>query len=142
MAFQVNVAGPEPITLNQEQVKHYTFRMETPKDSNARSTDVGCTMVIKGNVLASVGSQEAESAINLDKWAQVPAERPDSYRSLELTEVAAGQMVRKVTFPHAFVLSYRESFLDDSGNGQFELIVRQKKDKTAEVRIEGGFAGQ
>lgn len=142
MAFKVTVAGTEPISLGKEQVKHYTFRMNTPEDSNARSTDVGCTMTIKGNILASIGSAEAESAIALDRWAQVPAERADSYRSFELTEIAAGQVVRKVTFPNAFIVSYRESFADDSGNGQFELVVRQKKDKTNMVHIEGGFAGE
>lgn len=142
MALQVKVTGAEPINLTKEQVRHYTFCMETPKDSNARSTDVGCTMIIKGNILASINAEETESAINLGKWAQIPAERADSYRSFELSETAAGQIVRKVTFPNAFVVSYHENFSDDSGNGAFELVVRQKKDKTAAVKIEGGFAGE
>jgi hypothetical protein len=142
MGFRLNVSGPDQIVLNEKQITRMEYRTETPHDSDARSTDVGCTLTIEGKIIPSVNAEEAESAINLGKWAAVPAERPDSYRNLVLKTISAGQIVRQLTLPNAFVIDYDEDFGDTTGVGTFKLIVRQKKDKTPDVRIEGGFAGE
>lgn len=142
MGFRLNVSGAEPIYLDEKVITRQEYKTETPLDSDARSTDVYCTLIVEGKIIPSVGSAEAESAINLAKWSKVPAERSDSYRSLTLETIAAGQTVRKLSLPQAFVIDYIENFGDDTGVGNFTLIVRQKKDQTASVQITGGFAAE
>ena len=50
------------------------------------------------------------------------------------------QIVRQFTLPNAFVINYEEEYGDVEGVGTFKLYVKQKKDKTAAVKFEGGFA--
>jgi hypothetical protein len=142
MGFRLAVAGSEQINLDERQILRQEYRTETPRDSDARSTDVYCTLTIEGKIIPSINAEESESAINLGKWSKIPAERADSYRSLSLETIAAGQVVRKLTLPQAFVVDYHEKFGDTTGVGTFTLIVRQKKDKTANVKIEGGFSAE
>lgn len=139
MGFRLTVSGGEQIYLDEKVITDQYYRTETPHDSDARSTDVYCTLTVKGKIIPSVGSEIAESAINLARWAKVEAERADSYRSVVLETIAAGQIVRKLTLPNAFAIDYQEDFADETGVGTFEVTMRQKKDKTAAVRIEGGF---
>ena len=53
--------------------------------------------------------------------------------------IAADQVVRKFYYPNAFVIDYIEDYGDTEGVGTFELIIKQKKDKIANVTVEGGY---
>jgi len=55
--------------------------------------------------------------------------------------VVASQVVRKIHFPNAFVVDYKEQYGYTDGVGEFSLIVRQKKDKLEGVTIDGGYDG-
>ncbi len=139
MGFRMKVAGPEEVSLNEKQITQLEYKVLTPKDSNARSTDLGAEIKAWGKIIPSVGSAEVEPSIGLHKWSIVPAERSDSYRNVSVDVINAGVCVRKLLFPNAFIVEYSEDFSDTSGNGTFYLHVRQKKDKIADVSIEGGF---
>lgn len=72
----------------------------------------------------------------------MPSESADSYRNVQIEVVSASQVVRQFTLPNAFVMEYSESLDDENGVGEFYLHVKQKKDKTKSVSIEGGFGGE
>ncbi|KHD14105.1 membrane-associated protease 1 [Clostridium butyricum] len=140
MGFKVKIEGAETIDLSIESVETVKFSTDTPKDTNARSKDVGTTMVITGKILTAVDGDPFDSTRKMGTWSLVPAEKADCYRKVTVDVISADQVIRKITYPNAFVVDYREHYGDTEGIGTFELIVRQKKDKLNMVTIEGGYS--
>ena len=140
MGFKVKIEGAESIDLNIESILSVEFKTDTPDDSNARSTDLGTTLAITGKILTPVDGEAADNTIKLAQWSLVPAEKADCYRKVTVDVISADQVIRKITYPNAFVVDYREHYGDTEGIGTFELVVRQKKDKLNMVTIEGGYS--
>lgn len=139
MGFRVKVEGAESIDLNIESIETVEFKTDTPDDSNARSTDLGTSLIITGKILTPVNGEAADTTIKLAQWSLVPAEKADCYRSVKVDVISASQVVRQFTLPNAFVVDYEEHYGDSEGVGTFKLYVKQKKDKIAGVKFEGGF---
>ena len=125
MGFKVKIEGAESIDLNIESILSVEFKTDTPDDSNARSTDLGTTLAITGKILTPVDGEAADNTIKLAQWSLVPAEKADCYRKVTVDVISADQVIRKITYPNAFVVDYREHYGDTEGIGTFELIVRQ-----------------
>ena len=140
MGFKVKIEGAETIDLSIKSVETVKFTTDTPKDTNARSKDVGTTMVITGKILTAVDGDPFDSTRKMGTWSLVPAEKADCYRKVTVDVISADQVIRKITYPNAFVVDYREHYGDTEGIGTFELVVRQKKDKLNMVTIEGGYS--
>lgn len=140
MGFKVKIEGAETIDLSIESVQTVKLTTDTPEDSNARSKDVGSTMVIRGKILTAVDGDPFDSTRKMGTWSLVPAEKADCYRKVTVEVISASQVIRKITYPNAFVVDYKETFGDTEGIGTFELVVRQKKDKLSTVTIEGGYS--
>lgn len=140
MGFKLTIEGPEKIELGIQSIQKVVLKTDTPKDSNARSKDVGSTMVVTGKILTAVDGEEFDATRQMGLWSLVPAEKADCYRKLTLEVVSADQIIRKIHFPNAFVVDYKEHYGDTEGVGSFELIVKQKKDKLDQVTIEGGYS--
>jgi len=140
MGFTLKVNGADQVDLGIDHILTVGFDLDTPNDSNARSTDMNATLTVTGKILTALDGAAADSSINLAKWSKVPAEDMIAYRNLEVEVVNASQVVRKYTFPHAFVVDYTEEFGNTEGVGVFTLKVRQKKDKTNLLSIEGGWS--
>jgi hypothetical protein len=140
MGFKVKIEGAETIDLSIESVETVKLTTDTPEDSNARSKDVGSTMVISGKILTAVDGDPFDSTRKMGTWSLVPAEKADCYRKVTVEVISADQIIRKITYPNAFVVDYKETFGDTEGIGTFELVVRQKKDKLSTVTIEGGYS--
>ncbi|MBB6624524.1 membrane-associated protease 1 [Clostridium gasigenes] len=140
MGFKVKIEGAETINLSIESVETVKFATDTPKDTNARSKDVGSTMIISGKILTAVDGDPFDATRQMGTWSLVPAEKADCYRKITVEVISADQIIRKITYPNAFVVDYKEHFGDTEGIGTFELIVRQKKDKLSLVTIEGGYS--
>ena len=140
MGFKVKIEGAETIDLSIESVQTVKLTTDTPEDSNARSKDVGSTMVISGKILTAVDGDPFDSTRKMGTWSLVPAEKADCYRKVTVEVISADQVIRKITYPNAFVVDYKENFGDTEGIGSFELVVRQKKDKLSTVTIEGGYS--
>jgi len=140
MGFRLKVEGAETIELGLDNIKTVTYDTDTPDDSNARSTDVGATLLITGKIITAVDGEAADDTLKLATWSLVPAEKADCYRKVTLEVIAADQVVRKVHFPNAFVVDYNEVFGDSEGVGTFSVLIKQKKDKTELAKIEGGYA--
>lgn len=140
MGFKLKVEGASTIDLGTTIVTGVKFRTDIPHDSNARSTDMGSTVEITGKILTAVDGDPFDSTRQLGVWALVPAEKSDCYRKVSIEVIAASQVVRKYTYPHAFVVDYKEDYGDTEGVGTFTLIIKQKKDKMAQVTVEGGYS--
>jgi len=139
--FRMMVAGAEAFEVAKECIKSVSFTTDIPMDSNARTADVGTTMVIQGKILTAVDGDPFDSTRQLAQWSAVPAENFSCYRNVVLENIRGGVVERKYTFPNAFVVDYVESFGDTEGVGIFTLKIKQKKDKIENVVIEGGYAG-
>jgi len=142
MGFRLKIDGSGPVEMNERQIKNVEFCAEIPEDSNARATDNGAYLKIWGKLLFSLGAEADDQTLNLAKWSQVPSESADCYRNVEVAVISAGQVVRDITLPDAFVMEYSESLDDESGVGEFYLHVKQKKDIVDRTKIDGGFSGQ
>ena len=140
MGFRVKIEGAETIDLSIESVETVKYATDTPQDTNARSKDVGSTMVIRGKILTAVDGDPFDSTRKMGTWSLVPAEKADCYRKITVEVISADQVIRKITYPNGFVVDYKENFGDTEGVGTFELVVRQKKDKLSLVTIEGGYS--
>lgn len=139
MGFKLKIEGNETVELGVESILSAEFKTDTPNDSNARSTDLGVTLEVTGKILAAVNGEAADDTMKLAKWSLVPAEDADCYRKATIEVVSASQVVRQINLPNAFVVDYEERFGDEEGVGTFTLLMKQKKDKTANLKFEGGF---
>lgn len=139
MGFRLKIDGSGPVNLNEECVTNVEFISEIPQDSNARATDNGAALKVWGKMLFSLGAEAQDGTLNMAKWSIIPSENPDCYRNVKVEVVAAGQTVRQFTLPNAFVMDYVEELNDETGVGTFYLHVKQKKDLTKRISIEGGF---
>ena len=139
MGILLKIEGAETINLDEHSILTAKFMTDTPDDSNARSTDVVNTMIVTGKILSPLDGDGADDTMKIAKWSVVRAESADSYRRVTVEIHTANQVIRKIFFPNAFVVDYTEHFGDTEGVGEFELIVRQKKDKFEMTTIEGSY---
>jgi len=139
MGFNLSIAGAETINLYEKSIETVEFSVDTPDDSNARSTDVGSSVIITGKILTFVDGSLEDEVVKIATWSLVPAESSDSYRELKIDVIVADRVVRTVTFPKAFVVEYTEDFDEESGTGTFKLHAKQKKDAVANLTYEGNF---
>ena len=142
MGLRMKITGSETLELRETSITNVVFGADIPHDSNARSTDLGSTVLIEGRILAAVGGEAADDTGKLARWSLVPAENSDCYRNVQIDVVNASQVVRQITVPNAFVVDYREDFTDETGTRVFKLLIKQKKDKMASLKFEGGFSGE
>lgn len=139
MALRVTIDGQDSFEIAKECVKHVVYKTDIPLNSDARTKDVGSTLVISGKILTAVDGDPFDSTRQLGLWSMVPAENGACNRKVTVEIIQASIVERKYTFPHAFVIDYKETFGDTDGVGTFYLIVKQKKDKIASITIEGGY---
>jgi len=140
MGFTLKVEGASTIELGTTSITSVKFKTDIPADSNARSTDMGSTVEITGKILTAVDGDPFDSTRQLGLWSLVPAEKSDCYRNVSIEVIAASQVVRKYSYPNAFVVDYKEDYGDAEGIGTFTLMIKQKKDKMAQVAVEGGYS--
>ena len=140
MGLRMKIEGSESINLPETSITKVVFGADIPQDSNARSTDLGSTVEITGKILTAVDGDPFDSTRQLGLWALVPAEKSDCYRKVSIEVIAASQVVRKYTYPNAFVVDYKEDYGDTEGVGTFRLVIKQKKDKMTQVAVEGGYS--
>ena len=140
MGFRLEIDGAGPVKLTERAITKVVFDSEIPQDSNARATDNGAALKIWGKLLFSLGGQEQDSTLNLAQWSLVPSESADSYRTVKVDVISASQVVPQIPLPNAFVMEYREELDDETGVVSFYLHVKQKKDQTSKVAIDGEFS--
>jgi len=139
--IRAKISGSENIELSEKVMTDVEFSMFTPEDSNARSTDQYTQLVLTGKIIPSVSSADGEPTVAIDRWASVTDDSADCYRNVVAQVVMSGVVVREYRLPNAFVVDHMVDYSDEEGNGKFILKVRQKKDKSKDVKVEGGYAG-
>ncbi len=139
MSFKVTIEGAGSFEIAKECVKKVTYHTDIPSDSDARTKDVGSTLTISGKILTAVDGDPFDSTRELDLWAMIPAESADCYRKVTVEVLTAGIVERKYYFPNAFVVNHKENYGNEDGVGTFTLTIKQKKDKMANISIEGGY---
>ena len=139
MSFRVTIEGLSSFEIAKECVKKVIYHTDIPADSDARTKDVGSTMIISGKILTAVDGDPFDSTRELDLWSMIPAENATCYRKVTVEVIAAGIVERKYHFPNAFVVNQKENFGDTDGVGTFMLTIKQKKDKMKNITLEGGY---
>ena len=139
MGFRVKISGGKDVDFDEGIITSVEFVSDTPDTSNARSTDLGVIMNIKGRINFSLGAEQTDSTVELANWSLMPSDQADCYRNVQVQVVNGGQIVRQYTYPNAFVMGYTEDLNDEEGVGSFELLLKQKKDLTAKVELKGNF---
>lgn len=142
MSFVVKIEGQDSFEISKECVRSVKVTTDIPLDSNARTKDVGATMTITGKILAALDGDVTDSTRQLALWSTVPAEKADCYRRVTVNHIAGSLVERKYSFPNAFVVDYKEEYTDAEGTGTFTLVIKQKKDKIADVAVEGNYASE
>lgn len=141
MALAFSTADPE-ITLEEESTSEVTFSVDIPPDSRARTKDVGVTLTVKGKILPDTASagNAADSTAKLLEWSIVPSEKKIAYRSVTVKVTSGGAVTRQYELPNAFIVDYYETFGNGEDIGEFTLVLKQMKNKLADVKVTGGFA--
>ena len=139
MGFRVKITGGKNVEFDEGIITSVEFVSDTPDTSNARSTDLGVVLSIKGRINFSLGADQDDATVELANWSLMPSDQADCYRNVEVQVVSGGQIVRQYTYPNAFVMGYTEDLNDEEGVGSFELLLKQKKDLTAKVELKGNF---
>lgn len=139
MGFRVSITGGNDVSFDEGIITDVQFISDTPDVANARSTDLSVILNIKGRINFSLGAAINDSTVELANWALMPSDQADCYRSVQVQVVSGGQIVRQYTYPNAFVMSYTENLNDEEGVGSFDLLLKQKKDLTADVELKGNF---
>lgn len=135
MKVKVTVAGGIEISKCIESVN---LKVDTPDDSDARSTEMGNIMEITGKIGAG------ESTKGLYEWSLAKPDKENKdqiYREVTVSMILAdededGEPIRKVVFPQAFVVDYSEKYSKKEGVGIFTLCLKQKKDNNEMVTVE------
>lgn len=141
MALNFSTDNPK-IELEEESTRQIIFKVEIPQDSRARTKDVGVTMTVKGKILPDTANagNAADSTAKLMEWSIVPAEKKEAYRSVTVKVKSGGIVTRQYEMPNAFIVDYFETFANSEGVGEFTLIIKQMKNKLADVKVTGGFS--
>lgn len=141
MALDFSTDNPK-IELEETSTRQIIFKVEIPQDSRARTKDVGVTMTVKGKILPDTANagNAADSTAKLMDWSIVPAEKKEAYRSVTIKVKSGGIVTRQYELPNAFIVDYFETFANSEGVGEFTLIIKQMKNKLADVKVTGGFS--
>ena len=142
MEAYLKIAGKgKIIEIDEKHITDIEYRVDTPDDSNARSTDVIYKLIINGRIIPEIGGSSGERVLDLDLWSRVQ-HGTDLYRDVEAGYTAEGYTVRKYHFNKGFVQDYVETYDDQNGTGKFYIEICQKKDHNRDVTINGGFLSE
>lgn len=110
------------------------FTSEIDARSYARSSDLYVTLRIEG-----ILNMDAEKKILGDEskkmleWSLVASNSADCYKAVEVS-YTHNDVTTKYKFTHAFPVYYKEENMDQEK--KFTLVVRQKKDRLADITVE------
>jgi hypothetical protein len=139
MGFSLAIKGQnDTINLGVDVIQDVRVAINTPHDSMAKSSTVAASLLVTGKILTNELGFTNSDTVKLLEWALVPANNSDAYRNVTVQVVAAGEVVRTIPFPNAFIVDYDESFNNATGVGQFALYLRQKVDCFDKIKPTGG----
>lgn len=136
--YKLKAEGAFSFELTEETVEAFASKTDIPKNTDGRPVDTAATLVIKGKIRSAGDGGITDATVQAAQWAN-NMDDSRAYQLTTATATAAGQVLRRNTYPQAFVVGYSEEFDVENGVGSFELKVRQKKDLLEGIKVEGGF---
>lgn len=131
MAYKIVIADVAELT---EEIIDVSFDSKIPGEAYARSSDIEAVVTIRGKVSFDADKVfMRDSAKNMAMWSLVKPESADAYKKVTV-EYQHATAPRKYELSHAFVVEYNETF--GKTDGEFTLILKQKKDRIDGVVIE------
>ena len=122
--YKITIADVAELT---EEVTKVEFDSKIPDNSYARSSDIGVTLTITGQVAYDSDKLFMKDSIKaIAEWSMVKPDSADTYKTVTVI-FDHTTATRNYELSHAFVVSFNEWFEDQ--NGFFKLVVRQKKDR-------------
>ncbi|MBR2733857.1 MAG: hypothetical protein IKD80_06375, partial [Selenomonadaceae bacterium] len=97
MGFRVKITGGKDVSFDEGIITAVDYISDTPDTANARSTDLGVILNIKGRINFSLGAEQEDSTVELANWALMPSDQADCYRNVQVQIVSGGQIVRQYT---------------------------------------------
>lgn len=131
MAYKIVIADIAELT---EEIIDVSFDAKIPADSFARSSDIEAVLKVRGKISFDADKLfMRDSAKNMATWSLVKPESADAYKKVTV-EYQHATAPRKYEMSHAFVVEYSETF--SKTDGEFTLILKQKKDRIDGVSID------
>lgn len=133
-SVQANSLKIADIAEITEGISRVEFTSAIDEQAYARSSDIYCTLRVEGFI-----NQDTEKKILGDEskkileWSLVASNSPDCYKAVEVS-YTHNDVTTKYKFSHAFPIFYKEENIDQEK--KFVLIVRQKKDRLADITVE------
>ncbi len=125
LTVQANSLKIADIAEITEGISNVEFTSAIDERSYARSADIYCTLVIQGVI-----NNESKKML---EWSLVASNSADCYKAVEVS-YTHNDVTTKYKFSHAFPVSYKEENADQEK--KFTLVVRQKKDRLADITVE------
>lgn len=117
-----------------EGITYVEFISEIDEHSYARSSDIYCTLKIEGVInMDSAKKILGDESKKMLEWSLVASNNADCYKAVEVS-YTHNDVTTKYKFSHAFPVLYKEENADQEKS--FVLIVRQKKDRLADITVE------
>lgn len=129
--------GPGSFELDERVITSVKTISDTPDDSNARSNDLALGVEVRGRIIANF--QGGDQTLQLANWSMIPVEKSTCYGQVTLEYKHRNVVVRSVSIPNAFIVSYKEFFSVEEGEGTFVMQIRQKKDQNASYACTGSY---
>ncbi|MCC5468213.1 membrane-associated protease 1 [Pelosinus baikalensis] len=138
MGFTLTIKGQETIYFSENMISSVHVQLSTPHDSKAKSTDHAATLWVTGKLLSTEIGASNSDTLKLFDWSLVPAQSADAYRDVIVKVISADQTFRKIHLPIAFIIDYSERYADNTGVGEFTLVLRQRADQIPLVKATSG----
>jgi hypothetical protein len=124
MEYKLTIPGVAELT---EEIQSITFESQIDASSVARSSNIGVTLMVAGQVACDSGKTDMmENMAAIANWSVLkPRSGDGNYKEVEATFTHDG-VERSYKLSHAFAISFKEWFVDQ--NGHFELVLREKAD--------------
>lgn len=134
LTVQANSLKIADIAEITEGISNVEFTSAIDERSYARSADIYCTLVIQGVInMDSEKKILGDESKKMLEWSLVASNHADCYKAVEVS-YTHNDVTTKYKFSHAFPVSYKEENADQEK--RFTLVVRQKKDRLADIVVE------
>ena len=84
--------------------------------------------------LANLYKMNFQNTVELSKWALTYGEKTD-YRNVVVEIIINENLTKTYILPDMFAVDYDESLGTSNGNGNFELILKQKRFSNRKIEI-------
>jgi hypothetical protein len=124
------------VELDDQSITNVEFEYNTI-DNDVLSKASKSTITVKLTGILDAEDSDTKTLAILNDWVCVPGTKDAAYCEVKIEVIGAGQRVfREYLLPDAFVVDYREAYVD--GKNSFYVEIRQKSEKLSKMVIKAG----